>query len=224
MGAMAATCLLGLVVGGAHDHASYVVAPLGSSAVLLFALPESPLARPWSVVGGNTLSALVGICAVHAVSAPVPAGALSLGFAIAVMSVCRCLHPPGGAIALATAVGGTKMLDSGVMFAFAPVAAGSAALVVMAWGFHRCASRRRHLHIGSDDARPYRLAGRHDDVTRSVANLATNLGMDPGDVWRMVMELELRGGRRVLTPTRRSDVGASRHPSCLPDVARSHPM
>ena len=38
-----------------------LIAPMGASAVLLFAVPASPLARPWSVVGGNTVSALVGV-------------------------------------------------------------------------------------------------------------------------------------------------------------------
>ena len=38
----------------------WLVAPLGASAVLVFAVPSSPLAQPWSVIGGNTLSALVG--------------------------------------------------------------------------------------------------------------------------------------------------------------------
>ena len=37
-----------------------IVAPLGASAVLVFAVPSSPLAQPWSIVGGNVLSALIG--------------------------------------------------------------------------------------------------------------------------------------------------------------------
>ncbi len=33
-----------------------LVAPIGASAVLVFAVPASPLAQPWSVVGGNVVS------------------------------------------------------------------------------------------------------------------------------------------------------------------------
>ena len=33
----------------------------GASAVLLFGVPSSPLAQPWSIVGGNVLSALIGV-------------------------------------------------------------------------------------------------------------------------------------------------------------------
>jgi len=43
------------------------VAPLGASSVLVFAVPASPLAQPWSVVGGNCVSALVGIAAAMAI-------------------------------------------------------------------------------------------------------------------------------------------------------------
>ncbi|MCB1411347.1 MAG: HPP family protein, partial [Rhodobacteraceae bacterium] len=35
-----------------------LIAPFGASAVLLFAVPNSPLAQPWSAVIGNGISAL----------------------------------------------------------------------------------------------------------------------------------------------------------------------
>lgn len=38
-----------------------LIAPLGASAFLLFALPNSPLAQPWSAVVGNTVSGLVAV-------------------------------------------------------------------------------------------------------------------------------------------------------------------
>jgi CBS-domain-containing membrane protein len=38
-----------------------LVAPMGASAVLLFGVPASPLAQPWAIIGGNTVSALCGV-------------------------------------------------------------------------------------------------------------------------------------------------------------------
>ena len=35
----------------------WLMASLGASALLVFALPQSPLAQPWAVIAGNTLSA-----------------------------------------------------------------------------------------------------------------------------------------------------------------------
>ena len=43
----------------------WFIAPMGASAVLLFAVPASPLAQPWSIVGGNVMAALVGVACVH---------------------------------------------------------------------------------------------------------------------------------------------------------------
>ncbi len=99
--------LLGILVtavlcrlGASSPAAAWLVAPLGASAVLVFAVPASPLAQPWSVVGGNTLSALVGVLCVQFIGDPAIAGAVAVAGAIAVMFALRCLHPPGGAAAL----------------------------------------------------------------------------------------------------------------------------
>src|SRR6202012_5559167 len=86
--------------------APWMVAPLGASAGLVFCVPASPLAQPWSVVGGNTLSALVGVASMAAFGTT-PAGAgVAVGAAIITMFALRCLHPPGGASALLTVLAG----------------------------------------------------------------------------------------------------------------------
>lgn len=98
--------LLGIAFAGTlgiainQDLAPLLIAPIGAAAVLVFVFPASPMAQPWPVFGGNVLSALVGL-AVHALlpESPWSAG-LSVAGAIAVMSVTRSLHPPGGACAL----------------------------------------------------------------------------------------------------------------------------
>jgi len=42
-----------------------ILAPLGATSVILFALPHSPLAQPWSVIGGLLLSAPLGYACGH---------------------------------------------------------------------------------------------------------------------------------------------------------------
>ena len=83
-----------------------IVAPMGASAVLVFAVPASPLAQPWPVVGGNAISALVGVVVARVVADPVIAVGLAVSLAIAAMSLTRSLHPPGGAAALTAASAG----------------------------------------------------------------------------------------------------------------------
>lgn len=48
----------------------WLTASLGASALLVFALPQSPMAQPWAVIAGNTLSVLDGVSIIHLVQAP----------------------------------------------------------------------------------------------------------------------------------------------------------
>lgn len=131
LGALLAVTLTGVIAqwAGAHWEArAWMVAPIGASAVLLFAVPASPLARPWSVIAGNTLSALIGIGFVRIVPDANLAAGLAVGSAIGAMVLLRCLHPPGGATALLVALGGV----TDPLFALFPVLVDSTLLVAIA--------------------------------------------------------------------------------------------
>lgn len=100
-------------------EAKRLLAPLGATSVILFTLPHSPLAQPWSVIGGLMLPALVGF-ACGQWAAP---GYLAFGLAVAIsvwlMGLLRCIHPPGGAMALVMASAATQGLDAATSFAAA---------------------------------------------------------------------------------------------------------
>jgi CBS domain-containing membrane protein len=83
-------------IGGIDD---WLMASLGASALLVFALPQSPMSQPWAVIAGNTLSALVGILMIHLVHDPLLAMPLAASLSILGMFVLRCLHPPAAAVA-----------------------------------------------------------------------------------------------------------------------------
>ena len=123
----------------------WFIAPMGASAVLLFAAPSSPLAQPWSIIGGNVVSALIGIACARAIPNAVAACALAVPLAIAAMFALRCLHPPSGAVALTAVLGGPAVLESGYRFALLPVGANSAILLVSALVFNNLL-RRRYPH------------------------------------------------------------------------------
>jgi CBS domain-containing membrane protein len=114
-----------------------LIAPIGASAVLVFAVPASPLAQPWPVLGGNAVSALVGVAVAQALGPTSLAAGLAVAAAILAMSLGRCLHPPGGAAALTAVIGGPAVAEAGWLFPLAPVALNSAALLFAAWSFHR---------------------------------------------------------------------------------------
>lgn len=138
---------LGLLLTGllsrwiADPEALWLVAPLGASAVLVFGVAASPLAQPWAVVGGNTLSALVGIACVLTMPWPVLAAAVAVALAIALMFALRCLHPPGGAAALLCVLMGVHDWR----FALFPVLLNSL-LLVGAGMLYNQATGRRYPH------------------------------------------------------------------------------
>lgn len=124
---------LGLLVSGSSAGAyPLLIAPLGASAVLVFAVPASPLAQPWPVIGGDLLSALVGLLAGHVLKDPVLGAAVAVGAAVCIMTVARCLHPPGGACALLCALGASGPEGWGVDYTV-PIAANVLTLVLVGW-------------------------------------------------------------------------------------------
>lgn len=102
------------------------MASLGASALLVFALPQSPMAQPWAVIAGNTLSALVGISVIHLVDNPLLAMPTAASLSILGMFILRCLHPPAAAVALIVVLGHVMHYQ----YAFFPVMIDSMLLVL----------------------------------------------------------------------------------------------
>lgn len=109
-----------------------VVASMGASAVLLFATPHSPLSQPWSLIGGHLISAAIGVTCAKFLPNPVYAGALAVSLSIGAMHYLRCLHPPGGATALVTVLGGEQVRALGYSFLLTPVLGNLMIILVVA--------------------------------------------------------------------------------------------
>ncbi|NLS25133.1 hypothetical protein S2M10_00960 [Sphingomonas sp. S2M10] len=97
-----------------------LAAPIGASAVLVFAVPSSPLAQPWRVIGGNIVSALVGLVVAQWLGHGALAAGIAVGLAILVMSLTRSLHPPGGGTALLPVLAPAVMAQ-GLGFVLLPI-------------------------------------------------------------------------------------------------------
>ncbi len=72
----------------------WFIAPMGPRRYSCLAYRSSPLAQPWSIVGGNVLSALIGVTVGMLVPDAALACGLAAALAIAGMYFLRCLHPP----------------------------------------------------------------------------------------------------------------------------------
>ena len=95
----------------------WLMASLGASALLIFTLPKSPMAQPWAVIAGNTLSALVSVTAIRLVNEAILAMSLAASHSILGMLILRCLHPPAAVVTLIMVLG----LVMHYCYAFFPV-------------------------------------------------------------------------------------------------------
>ena len=129
--------LLWLLTPGAGFGQMLLIAPFGASAFLIFAVPNSPLAQPWSVVCGNALAAVTAIGVVALLPDPRLAAPIAVTLAILGMAATRAFHPPAGAVALATVLAAGEPGFPGLTFAALPVTAGSVVLVAagIVWNF-----------------------------------------------------------------------------------------
>ncbi|MBA4108839.1 MAG: hypothetical protein C0487_04505 [Leptothrix sp. (in: Bacteria)] len=183
----------------------WLVAPIGASAVLVFGVPASPLAQPWAVVGGNTLSALVGIACANWIGDPALAGAVAVSLAIALMFSLRCLHPPGGAMAL------IAVLTHATAFHWAlfPALANSA-LLVLAGIVYNSATGRRYPHVQvpsrapGEGAAKSRFSSADIDVVLSRYNQVLDISRD--DLEKILQETEMESYRRQLGEIRCADI------------------
>lgn len=105
----------------------WLMASLGASALLVFVLPQSPMAQPWAVIAGNTLSALVGIGCFHLMGDILITLPLAVALSILGMFILRCLHPPAAAVALIAVLGHIGQYR----YAFFPVMVDSILLILV---------------------------------------------------------------------------------------------
>ncbi|WP_010525558.1 HPP family protein [Nesterenkonia sp. F] len=123
-GALTALVLLGLLSG----HL-LLIPPMAASMALVAGAPTLPLSQPRHVIGGQVISAVVGVL-VGLASHSLWAAALAGGLALGAMLVTRTSHSP----AAATAVIGAMTVDEPLSFI---VCAGAAAAVLVLAGVLR---------------------------------------------------------------------------------------
>lgn len=126
------------------ELAVLIIPSMGASAVLLFAAPHAPFSQPWNVIGGHTISAVIGVTCWQWIPDYVTAASASVGLAIGAMYYLRCIHPPGGATALAAVIGGDTLHGLGYAYGFEPVLLNSLTLLLAAIVFNALFKWRRY--------------------------------------------------------------------------------
>lgn len=191
---LCAGAITAFLMGGIDPSLPWLIAPVGASAVLVFSVPASPLAQPWPVVGGNLVSGLVGLLLGKFLGLPLIAAALAVAGAIALMSLTRSLHPPGGACALLYALGAAGPDAWGWMHLLA-IACNLVLLALGGWLFNNLTGHPwpHRTILPAKPTLPPTLAYTHEDLEAVLADWNEVLDVDPDDLDALFQAL----GRRI---------------------------
>ncbi|MDR6264525.1 HPP family protein [Roseobacter sp. N2S] len=220
------------------QHGLILIAPFGASAVLLFGVPNSPLAQPWAALVGNTVSAVVGVTVSLLVPDPTLSVALAVALSMVAMMLTRAVHPPGGAVAMTAALNPALVQDMGYHFALLPVAAGTALLVLAAVIYAQLTGRHypfRHFDdentSGTTDAPAMeRLGLSEDDLNDILQRYRQSLNLGVEDLARLIGAAQLQAASHRRGPISAADimsrdlvtVGAETKLSDVADLFRQH--
>ncbi|MES2758733.1 MAG: HPP family protein [Pseudomonadota bacterium] len=199
------TAFLSYFLLNGHSGMAFLVAPMGASAVLLFAVPASPLAQPWPVLGGNLVSAIVGVACAQAIDNALLAAPLAGGLAILAMFLLRCLHPPGGAVALTAVLAGPAVQAAGYEFAFLQVGLNTALMVFAALAYNNLTGRRyphsqhsimQQVHHTQDPVSTGRVGFTHEDLDAVLKSYGQVLDISRDDLEDIILATEMKAYER----------------------------
>jgi CBS domain-containing membrane protein len=232
MGALLGLGLLALAFAYAlpfalHPQSLWLIAPFGASAVLLFAVPNSPLAQPWSAIVGNVLAAVIGVAVVLTVVDPTLRVVLALGLTIPGTILARAVHPPAGAVAMTAALNPELVHALGFGFALAPVGLGTLALVLLAMVWARMTGRHYPFRLfetpgpfGTADHPPVERLGLSEaELAGILENYRQSLNLGVEDLARLIGAAEMQAATHRTGPLTAADIMSRDLVTVSPDTA-----
>lgn len=123
LGAFIGISILGYLT--ASTHYPFIAAPLGATAVLVFGVPDSPLAQPRNIIGGNIVAAIICVVCVALWGTAPWVMAIAVATTIKLTQLMRMVHPPAGAVALLGVLNHASW-----PYIFTPVLIGSVVIVI----------------------------------------------------------------------------------------------
>jgi CBS-domain-containing membrane protein len=168
-----------------------LVLSMGSTAVMLFAVPHGALSQPWPLLGGHLVSGLIGIACLLWIPQPMLAASAATGLALGAMHYLRCIHPPAGATALAAALGNETVKAMGFGFVVAPLMLNVMVILVVAIAFNAMFPWRRYpaaLVRGAPAVPPSVAAYEaisHEDFVYALSQLDSYIDVSEDDLLRI---------------------------------------
>jgi CBS-domain-containing membrane protein len=173
------------------EIAVYIIPSMGASAVLLFAAPHAPFSQPWNVLAGHTVSAIIGVACWRWIPDYTVAASASVGFAIGVMYFTRCIHPPGGATALAAVIGSERLHELGYSYVFQPVLLNVITITLVAIAFNSLFKWRQYpAHLRFTKRSTESVATgyapiNHEDFVYALSHIDTFVDIDEADLLKI---------------------------------------
>lgn len=214
--------------GALLDH-PMLIAPFGASAVLIFAVPASPLSQPWPAIFGNLLAALCGLAAIRLVAHPLPATVLAVLATIALTSMARALHPPSGALAAFVVLSAAPGTLPAWGFALTPTLSGTVLMVAFGLFWHWATGRPYPLRrpgapakgtYGTSDTPPLdRQLPSEQDLEAVLSRLHLEATVGPADLAQLIAAAEVLSASHVQGPLTAADLMSRDLTTVLPDAA-----
>ncbi len=173
------------------EAAYIIVASMGASAVLLFAVPHGPLSQPWPLIGGHLVSAVIGVSCANLIPDTYIAAAVAVGIAVGAMYYLHCIHPPGGATALAAVVGGSEVQQLGYSYILTPVLINVIAIISVAIIFNFFFKWRRYPSYLAQKAKPPKTTGHgyetinHEDFVYALSEFDSFIDISENDLLKI---------------------------------------
>lgn len=183
-----------LSIGSAYP---IIVASMGASAVILFIIPHSPLAQPWSFLGGQVVSAIIGVSCALWFGNIALASACAVGGSIFAMLLLRCLHPPGAATAIAPILVGDPIHAMGYGFVLIPVSLNVMIMLAMVIVINRWLLGHDYPTISDNGNKPAQKTGiSNQDVKQALKSMDTFVDVSPRDLQKLLVDAEARSFKR----------------------------
>lgn len=184
-----------------------IVASMGASTVILFIIPNSPLAQPWPFVGGQLTSALVGMTCALNINDTAFASSVAVGASVGLMLLLRCLHPPGAATSLAPILGGDSINALGYGFVLFPVGANVLFMLLLTIAINRWLLKRNYPsplpqptieHQRHTISHPcHRIGITEQDIEQTLDQMDMFVDLTHADLSRLLSQAEMNTFRRI---------------------------
>ncbi len=174
-----------------------IVASMGASAVILFILPHSPLAQPWSFLGGQVISAIIGVACAQWFTDIALASACAVGGSIFAMLLLRCLHPPGAATAIAPILVGDPIHVLGYGFVLMPVGLNVMIMLAMVIVINRWLLGHDYPTIPDNGNKSAQKTGiSNQDVKQALKSMDMFMDVSARDLRKLLVDAEARSFKR----------------------------